>query len=133
LYSKSIGKLQKTPFTVDFYGICIVTDGMGSILIDNCTIAFRKGSLLFFQPNQVRQWQSVSSDFDGYFLVFENEFIETFFQDSLFIYRFQFFHNATTSYTLECEQDFLSSLIDFCKTINTELNNLQKDSHHFLR
>jgi len=106
---------------------------MGSILIDNCTIAFRKGSLLFFQPNQVRQWQSVSSDFDGYFLVFENEFIETFFQDSLFIYRFQFFHNATTSYTLECEQDFLSSLIDFCKTINTELNNLQKDSHHFLR
>jgi AraC family transcriptional regulator, transcriptional activator of pobA len=133
LYSNSKGTLPKHPYIVDFYGIFIITNGSGSILLDNYIIPFSKGSLLFFQPNQVRQWQNVSSDFDGYFLIFKNEFIESFFQDSFFIYRFQFFHNATISYSLECKPDFLSSLVDFCKTINNELANLQEDSHHFLR
>jgi AraC family transcriptional activator of pobA len=133
LYSKSNKVLPDYPFTTDFYGIFIVTQGKGSILVDNNLIRFKKGSLLFLQPNHVRQWQRVSSTFDGYFLVFVKEFIETFFQDSLFIYRFQFFHNASISYTLECKQDFLSSLIDFCEAINNELANLQEDSHHFLR
>lgn len=133
LYSKSNGTLPQNPYIVDFYGIFIITNGEGSILLDNNIIPFSKGYLVFFQPNQVRQWQNVSSDFDGYFLVFTNEFIEAFFQDSFFIYRFQFFHNATISYTLVCKQDFLYSLIDLCKTINNELVNLQEDSHHFLR
>jgi AraC family transcriptional activator of pobA len=83
LHSKSNVKLPKIPFIVDFYGIYIITKGEGSILLDNSIIPFRKGSLLFFQPYQVRQWQDVSSDFDGYFLIFESEFIETFFQDSM--------------------------------------------------
>ena len=133
LFSKRKVILRKNPFILDFYGIYIITSGEGSILLDNSIIPFSKGSLLFFQPYQVRQWQNVSSNFDGYFLVFEKEFIETFFQDNFFIYRFQFFHNNNSSYALECKQDFLSSLIDTCKLINTELGNLQEDSHHFLR
>ena len=130
-YSKS--PLPDYPFVTDFYRIIIVTDGEGSILIDNNRIHFKKGSLLFLQPNQIKQWRKVSHNFDGYFLVFVKEFIETFFQDNLFIYRFQFFNNSGVSYTLECNQDFLSSLVDLCKTINVELTNLQEDSHHFLR
>lgn len=133
LYSWSKGTHRKNPFHVNFYGICIVTNGKGKISIDNTIIPFAKGSLLFFQPNQVSRWQNVSSGFDGYFLVFENEFIETFFQDSLFIYRFQFFNNTALASTLKCGKEFLFSLIDLCKTINKELNNLQEDSHHFLR
>jgi hypothetical protein len=110
-----------------------VTKGEGAMVIDNSHIQFNKGTLLFVQPGYVRQWQYVSADFDAYFLVFENEFIETFFQDSLFIYRFQFFHNNSASYCLSCEEDFLRLLIDSCETINNELYNLQEDSHHFLR
>jgi len=133
LFSKRKVILRKNPFTIDCYGIYIITSGEGATLLDNNIIPFSKGSLLFFQPNQVRQWQNVSSNFDGYFLVFEKEFTETFFQDNFFIYRFQFFHSNNNSYALECNQDFLSSLIDSCELINTELGNLQEDSHHFLR
>ncbi len=132
LYSELNSRLPINPFITDFYGIIIVTKGKGSILLDNCKIFLKKGTLFFIQPNLVRQWLNVSVDFDGYFLVFENEFIETFFQDTFFIYRFQFFHNAAF-YTLECTDDFLNTLIGLCKTINNELTNLQEDSHHFLR
>jgi AraC family transcriptional activator of pobA len=133
LYSWSKGTHRKNPFHVNFYGICIVTKGKGEILIDNILIPFSKGSLLFFQPNQVSKWQNISSGFDGYFLVFESEFIETFFQDSFFIYRFQFFQNTAAASALKCSREFLSILIDLCKTINIELTNLKEDSHHFLR
>jgi AraC family transcriptional regulator, transcriptional activator of pobA len=133
LYSKSKDSFQKNPFIVDFYGIYIVTNGKGSISLDKNIFPFSKGSLIFFQPNQVRQWYNLSANFSGYFLVFENEFIETFFQDSLFIYRFQFFHNTAISCTLKCNKDLLSFLIDLCKTINNELAHLQEDSHHLLR
>ena len=133
LYSKSDSKLPLYPFITDFYSIIVVTSGEGSIWLDNNRIHFKKGTLLFVQPNHVRQWQNVSSDFDAYFLVFENEFIETFFQDNFFMYRFQFFYNASYIYLLECKQDFLFSLMDLCRTINNELSDLQNDSHHFLR
>ncbi len=133
LFSKRKVILRKNPFILDFYGIYIITSGEGSILLDNSIVSFIKGSLLFFQPNQVRQWQNVSSNFDGYFLVFEKEFIETFFQDNFFIYRFQFFHNNNIAYSLRCNDGFFSSLIETCKLINIELGNLQEDSHHFLR
>ena len=130
---RSKSELPKYPFVTDFYGISFVTKGCGSISIDNSMIRFKKGSLIFFQPNQVKQWQDVSYDLDGYYLIFMKEFIETFFQDNLFIYRFQFFHNSGISNTLECEQDFFDSLINSCKAIDSELDNLQEDSHHFLR
>jgi AraC family transcriptional regulator, transcriptional activator of pobA len=133
LFSQAGSALPANPFIGDYYGICIVTAGNGSTLIDNYQISFKKGSLIFFQPKQVRQWLTVSPSFDGYFLVFENEFIGTFFQDSFFIYRFQFFHNISTSYSLECEDHFLNEIVSLCEKISNELRNLQDDSHHFLR
>ena len=133
LYSESTSILPDYHFVTDFYTILIVTRGGGSILIDNNNIYLKKGILLFIQPNHIRRWQNVSPDFDAYFLVFESEFIETFFQDSFFIFRFQFFHNTSARYTYDCDQNFLSSLINSCKIINRELHNLQEDSHHFLR
>lgn len=125
--------LPKYPFVTDFYGIIVVTKGRGSIIIDNCRIHFKRGSLVFFQPNQVKQWKEVSSDFESCYLIFTKEFIETFFQDCLFIYRFQFFHNNNISYSLNCKEDFFLSLVDACKQINNELANLHEDSHHLLR
>ncbi len=133
LFSQINKELPKNKFTSNYYGICLITSGKGSILIDNNIIDFEKCQLLFFHPAQVKQWKEVTPDFDGYFLVFEHEFIQTFFQDSFFIYRFHFFHSVSNSYMLECEQEFFTSLLKSCKIINTELSKLQEDSHHFLR
>lgn len=133
LFSLANINLRKNPFILGFNGIYIITKGNGSIRLDNKLLPFKAGTLLFFQPGQIRQWQDVSSDFDGYFLVFENEFIATFFQDSLFVYRFQYFHNSNVSATLFCNKDFFNTLLSICKLINNELKNLREDSHHLLR
>lgn len=133
LHSESTDPLPKGPVTVDFYGIFVITEGKGDLLIDNTEFHFQKGTLLFIQPHQVRQWQHVSSDFDCYFLVFEEEFTQTFFQDGFFIFRFQFFHSTVSENLLECEPKFLNTIVDSCKAIHQELTQLQEDSHHLLR
>ncbi|MFC2136571.1 helix-turn-helix domain-containing protein [Bacteroidota bacterium] len=132
LYSAQSAPLPKHPIVLDFYGIFIITSGSGEIYLDNHKTSFKKGVLLFFQPGQIRQWHNISDDIDGYFLGFESEFIETFFQDMFFIYRFQFF-NSNISCCLDCENNFFSHLINLCNQINGELKCLQDDSHHLLR
>ena len=79
------------PFCYDFHGIFIQNEGSVKISIDNAIYQLRKGAFIFLRANQVREYIAVTPDFSGYLLIFENEFIETFFQDNLFIHRFQFF------------------------------------------
>lgn len=133
LFSFANIHLQKNLFQLNFYGIYIITQGNGTTRLNDTQLNFKERDLLFFQPGQVRQWLNVSKNFKGYFLVFENEFIETFFQDSLFLYKFYFFHNNAFSQLFTCSIDFHDSIIGYCKLINTELNMLAMDSHHLLR
>lgn len=132
LYSEQDISLHNTPFILDFYGIYFITKGNGHIFWDNISIEFKEGYLLFFQPGQIRKWTNVSNNFDGFFLVFEREFIETFFQDLFFIHRFQFFYPHHAGY-MKSIPEFFNQLIGLCKKINKELLILQNDSHHLLR
>ncbi len=120
------------PFIYNFYGIFIINKGTGKIASDLEITPFSKGSIIFFQPNQVREWIDVSADFNGYLLLFENEFIESFFRDSLFMYRFQLFQNNQSA-ILRCDDRFLSEHLHICEKIKIELDHLQDDSHHYIR
>ncbi len=132
LFSEQNFTLRSNPFILDFYGIYIITKGSGNILWEKELIEFQQDNLLFFQPGQVRKWENTSADFDGYFLVFEKAFIETFFQDIYFIHRFHFFNPNRAGY-LKSNTNFFNQLLDLCEKINNELQNLKDDSHHLLR
>lgn len=120
------------PFCFNFHGIFIQNEGKAKISINNEIAPLKKGSFIFLRANQVREWLMVSPDFSGYLLIFENEFIETFFKDHLFVHRFQFFQ---TNYPaiLNCNDQFLFEQINLCKKVSIELENLQDDSHHYVR
>ena len=132
LFSEQNFSLHDSTFTLDFYGVYFITKGNGQILWDNKSIEFQEGYLLFFQPGQVRKWVNTTDNFDGYFLVFEKEFIETFFQDLYFIHRFQYFNPDHAGY-MNSNPEFFNQLIGLCKKLNRELHFLQNDSHHLLR
>ena len=120
------------PFCYDFHGIFIQNEGSVKISIDNAIYQLRKGAFIFLRANQVREYIAVTPDFSGYLLIFENEFIETFFQDNLFIHRFQFFHTNQPP-VLSCNEPVLLEHTHICEKIRTELSHLQDDSHHYIR
>ncbi|MEO0902411.1 MAG: AraC family transcriptional regulator [Bacteroidota bacterium] len=120
------------PFCYDFHGIFIQSSGRAKIAIDAEIYSLKVGSHIFLRAHQVREWLSLTSNFSGYLLIFENEFIETFFNDDLFIHRFQFFQ-TNLPVVLECNKSFLIENVLNCNKIRTELSVLRDDSHHYIR
>ena len=78
-------------YVVDFHEIFFITKGKGQFKIDNEIIAVEPGSILLLPPNKWRQWIKIEKPIDGYFLIFEEDFISSFFNDQLFLYHFHFF------------------------------------------
>lgn len=124
--------INRKPFIISFYEIYFITKGKGFFLLDDIRIPFEKGTIMFLPPNRRREWIS-ETETDGYVILFESEFIERFFNDNLFVYRFHYFHNYNTAFHLKTNIRDFESIIEKLKEIRQEITNLQNDSDHFLR
>ncbi|MFK8102151.1 MAG: helix-turn-helix domain-containing protein [Saprospiraceae bacterium] len=122
-----------TPFLVDFHEILFVTQGEGVFRLDNERMNFSAGTVLLLPPNKWRQWETINGKLDGYFLIFEEDFISSFFNDQLFLYRFHFFYNNSTPSYLHLATDKLLDFFKNLENINQELQRLSADSEHLLR
>lgn len=124
--------IKNKPFTINFYEIYFITKGNGTFLLDNLHIPYKKGTVLFLPPDRRREWL-VENETDAYVILFEGEFIERFFNDNLFVYRFHYFHNYNTPFHLKTNPDEFSAYLEKTKEIKSEINNLISDSDHLLR
>lgn len=124
---------DSTPFLVDFHEVFFVTQGEGFFRLDNERIKFNPGTVLLLPPNKWRQWEKIKGTINGYFLIFEEEFISSFFNDQLFLYRFHFFYNSSTPSFINLQNDKLSDFLQKLEDVRRELQNLNTDSEHLLR
>ncbi|WP_210463043.1 helix-turn-helix domain-containing protein [Rufibacter roseolus] len=124
--------LDSTPHTLAFYDIMFIEEGSGTFCLDNAAHDLQPGKIIFTSPGQVRQWQA-RSPVKGYTLFFEEDFTATFFNDPLFLHRFQFFNNQTLSGALHTPPVEFKKLIQTVEAIEREFRHLQNDSPHMLR
>ncbi len=124
---------DNTPFHVSFHEIFFLTKGKGIFKLDDESIAFRKGTIIMLPPHKRRQWAAIDESFDGFFLIFEEEFITNFFNDALFLFRLHYFYNHSTPSFIQANRDSFEKLITKLKEVQKELKGLRKDSHHLLR
>ncbi|WP_439881034.1 AraC family transcriptional regulator [Pontibacter sp. MBLB2868] len=124
--------LSDTPHVLSFYDIMFLERGSGTFSLDGVAYPLEPGRILFTSPGQVRQWKT-ESEVAGYTLFFEEGFITTFFNDPLFLSRFQFFNNASSpSGVLAPAADFEQHL-QTVQALEQEFKQLQNDSPHMLR
>ncbi len=132
--SKTKGFVKNhTPFDTSFHELFFITAGRGIFRLSDKNINFQKGTILLLPPERRRQWVMVEEDFDGYILIFEEEFITHFFNDALFLFRFHYFYNSSTPSFIKPNEDQFVEMIAKLKEIQVELKELRGDSHHFLR
>ncbi len=124
--------LNKQPFILEFYEIIFITKGKGVFLLDELQIPFERGTVMFMPPNRRREW-IIETETDAYAIFFEGEFIEQFFNDNLFVYRFHYFHNYNTPFHLKVEKKQFKRYLQKVKEIKSEIANLINDSNHLLR
>ncbi len=135
------GKIEELPFfdfsdnlhCSDFFVVLIFSKIKGNIILDTQKIDIQNEQLLFISPYQKRQWTLKSSDVFGYYLVFEKEFLNTFFADKFFVYRLQYFFNPNIKCTLKYKSGEFSSNENFFQEIMKEIIRPKKDSEHLLR
>ena len=126
-------KINHNAFLVEFHELFIITEGQGTFKLDNEIINFEPGTILLLPPNKWRQWLSFEQVINGYFLIFEEEFISNFFNDGLFLYRFHFFYNNSTPSFVRLPEDAFEQFLQRVEEVRKELKELGPDSEHFLR
>jgi AraC-like DNA-binding protein len=124
--------INRRPYIINFYEIIFITEGEGDFFLDEIVIPYKKGTILFLPPDRRREWMA-KTETDAYVILFEGEFIERFFNDNLFVYRFHYFHNSSTPYHLNAKQDEFQAYINKVKEVKHEVSNLINDSDHLLR
>lgn len=98
--------IRNTPrHRLTYYDITFILDGDGSFSLDQHEFAVTSNHLYFTAPWQIREWK-VADIPHGLVLIFEEEFLCSFFSDPLFVKKLSFFANrqALPQLSLSAEQ-----------------------------
>ena len=120
-----------SPHRLGFHDIFLVTAGTGWFWLDEARFPLRPGTVLFTSPGQVRRWQT--DRVDGLCLFFQAEFLQTFFNDPLFIHRLACFDAPDGRHALVLGPTEADRLRARFETMQAEIANLRGDSLHLLR
>lgn len=118
--------------TLTYYDITIITDGDGTLSIDNYAQDLRQGNVFFSSPGQIRKWNTHEVP-QGYVLIFEEEFLCTFFNDTLFVQNLPYFDSYDNPPVLQlasCDHDQLVALL---QEIRHEISSFRSNDKHMLR
>ena len=135
-----IGRIEKIPnfnFGVEphqlsFYDILFIDKGAGHFMLDDNRIALKPGTIIFTSPGHTREWH-IKKPVGGYAIFFEKDFLNLFFTDELFLYRFAYFHQYQKPTSLFITPAEFSIYLSINSQIEAEIKNLQQDSAHLLR
>jgi AraC family transcriptional activator of pobA len=100
--------------------------------LDSEKIEVKKGTILCLPPSKIREWE-LQSTLEGYALIFEEEFFSGFFNDELFIYRFNIFNNTTTPSGIWINNTNFDSLLHHLNELLIEWRSVDPGSQHLFR
>lgn len=125
--------LAKDPVhTLSYYDITFITEGEGSFSIDNRAYDAAPRDVLFSKPGEIRKWDTQHIA-NGYALIFEEEFLSSFFRDSLFVQHLSFFSIEKTAAKLCLPDELYVRMIRLLHEIKTEIDSYRWNGVHLLR
>ena len=124
--------INKDPVhTLTYFDITIITNGSGYFMLDNEEYTLAQGDVIFSKPGDIRKWDTVNIP-QGYALIFEEEFLLSFFNDPSFIQNLAYFNTRRVSAKINI--DSISVRINhLLQSILSEINNEESKDKHILR
>ena len=122
--------IEKTPIhTLSYFDITFITSGIGRISINNKQYDLNPGDVIFSKPGEVREWQETPQ---GYALIFEEEFLLSFFNDPVFIRNLSYFNSNRGASQMNIKTIYVR-IEQLILTIIEEINNKESKDKHILR
>ncbi|TAF64971.1 MAG: helix-turn-helix domain-containing protein [Cytophagales bacterium] len=116
----------------NFYTVVYLKKSQGSIKINHQEITLKDNIILFIPASQ--NVDVVRSIFEeGIFIFFEGEFLDKFFNEANFIFKFSFFHNTDQPLHLIVEDSQKENIYYLFEQIHFEIKNFRNDSEHLIR
>ena len=115
-----------------YYDITLITDGEGFFRIDETNHQVKVSDVLFSQPYQLREWDTQHIA-DGYALIFEEEFLLSFFNDPNFINNISFFKKYCNNSRLELSTSVFEQINFLMQQIKDEIDKYAVKNKHIPR
>ncbi len=114
-----------------YYDITLITGGEGFFRIDTYEYTAGVGDVIFSHPGEIRHWDKNHIS-DGFALIFEEEFLLSFFNDSAFLQNLSYFQPDAIS-KLSLESEIYERILGLIKDIKHEIDAYQVKDKHILR
>ena len=111
-----------------FYSLVLITDGKEEIGINDSTIVAEKGTFIAGIPGDVWNWNS-DTQLQGYMLIFEEEFLLSFFNDRLFLQKFPYLQRNRHSPFYRIRGVLYDRIYEVMKQIREEIHGDEADLH----
>lgn len=116
---------------LSYFDITFITEGSGFFVIDDQHYRVQPGDVVFSRPNEIRTWDHEHIG-KGYALIFEEEFLLSFFNDPFFLQHLSYYHPKRPTAKLSILP--IRPRIDHLQAeILSELKNYQAKDKHILR
>jgi AraC-like DNA-binding protein len=117
---------------LSYYDITIIAGGSGTFNIDGHEKRLRRGNVFFSAPGQIRKWSADKTP-EGYVLIFEEEFLQTFLNDTQFVYNLPCFSSYNNPPIVQLAPEEYDRLTDLFQDIKNEISSFMKNDKHLLR
>ncbi|MFT3737841.1 MAG: AraC family transcriptional regulator [Breznakibacter sp.] len=115
-----------------YFDITLITHGEGAFYIDGRQVMLGRGLVLFSSPGQVRSWDFREMP-RGLVLIFENDFLSSFFNDALFVQKLCFFGYFSAPPCMELTASELGHIELLMVQISAEIGVRGAKDQHLLR
>jgi AraC-like DNA-binding protein len=123
---------QKLLHRLTYYDITFITEGEGHFSINEQEYPVKTRDVIFTRPGDYRQWD-VKGIKDGVALIFEEEFLLTFFNDMNFLKNIAFFNAQGNRALLSLNEEEYLLIYQLLGQIKKEISNYQHKDKHLLR
>jgi AraC-like DNA-binding protein len=120
------------PHYLSYYDITLITGGKGFFSIDHSRYPIEPGTIVFSSSGQVRCWD-IELLPTGYVLIFEEEFLSCFLNDSQFISGLRYFNTYSFPPKLSLSPQDVQYLIKLEQDIEQEIRTFNTTDKHILR
>ena len=133
LKSECAAELAKETQSADFFQIYFIKKAKGYLNLNDKKINLSPNTLIFISQHQKYSWHIKSKEYEGYLLIFQDQFLNDFFSDQYFIFRLLYFYQTQHPLSLNINQDIFYEYIDKLMEIRKEIVSPQSDSVHLIR
>ncbi|OJV84930.1 MAG: AraC family transcriptional regulator [Bacteroidia bacterium 44-10] len=118
--------------TLTYYDVTLITEGEGFFKIDGTTHHVKPMDMLFSLPYQLREWD-IENITNGYALIFEEEFLLSFFNDPHFMDNISYFRKNRNNSRLSLFPVEFEQVNTLIQQIKHEIDGYTVKNKHILR